>query len=88
MMNDSFSTFDLTHARRDLSSIYRKVADEHARVEIRRAGSDQSCVVISKTELESLERALEVLSNARAVRSLSASLAQVAAAAQGAYDGR
>jgi PHD/YefM family antitoxin component YafN of YafNO toxin-antitoxin module len=88
MMNASFSTFDLTRARKDLSSIYRKVADENARVEIRQPGDGQGCVVISKAELDSLEKALAVLSDAKAVRSLSNSLAQVAAAAENAYDGR
>ncbi len=88
MMRASHSTFDLTHARRDLAAIYRRVADDHARVEIRRHGDGQGCVVISRAELEGLEKALEILSNARAVRSLSASLLQVAAAAENAYDGR
>lgn len=40
---------------------HAKVARGHGRVEITRDGCDDVCVLISKAELDALERALEIL---------------------------
>ena len=50
------------------------------RVEITRPGSEQRCVLISQEELQSLERALEILSDTDEVRSMCGQIAQLAAA--------
>ena len=42
-----------------LSTLCRDVIDHHKRVEIR-TSKDEACVLISKDELQSLERALEI----------------------------
>ena len=45
-----------------MDRIHEQVAGGHGRVELTRPGCDDVCVILSKAELESLERALEILS--------------------------
>ncbi len=73
-------TLDVTRARRELARLYDQVAQGRRRVEITRRGSHETCVMISKEELESLERALEILSDNDGIKSVEQSLAQLAAA--------
>jgi prevent-host-death family protein len=82
MSSDSFPTLDVTHARRELAKLYEQVAMGKGRVEITRRGSRQSCVIISKEELESLEKALEILADTEGVREVRDALAHVVAASQ------
>jgi PHD/YefM family antitoxin component YafN of YafNO toxin-antitoxin module len=45
-----------------LDDLHQLVAAGHGRIEITRDDCDHACILISKAELESLERALEILS--------------------------
>ena len=74
-------TFDVSViASMDLTRLHEFVTGANARVEITCAGSDQRCVLISAAELESLERALEILSDTDDVRDMCGQIAQLAAA--------
>ncbi len=77
-----FQSLNLAQVQTELMRLYEKVACEKGRVEISSTGGECECVLISKAELESLENALEILSNADGVKHLSAELAQVAHAAE------
>ena len=64
MSEGSFQSLDLNAARVELESLFEQVIRGTGRVEITRNGSsDESCVLISQAELNSLERALEILSS-------------------------
>lgn len=82
MNHKSAATLDLTMAGKELAHLYQQVTQDGQRIEIADGGSHSSCVIISKQELDALEKALEILSNTDSVRELSASLAQAAAAAE------
>lgn len=56
-----FATLEITHFRRSLARLHEQVACGNGRIEVTRDGSSGACVLISKTELESLEQALEIL---------------------------
>jgi PHD/YefM family antitoxin component YafN of YafNO toxin-antitoxin module len=58
--------------------LHQLVAAGHGRVEITRDDCDHACVLISKTELESLERALEILSETDDYQAMSQTLSSVA----------
>jgi PHD/YefM family antitoxin component YafN of YafNO toxin-antitoxin module len=83
MPDVSIQTVDLSQARRELERLYRQVAREHQRVEFGDAGSDDVCVLISKAELESLERALEILGDSDEVRQLREAVSQLCTAGAG-----
>ena len=75
------------HKRYDVSLIASNLAQLHefvtrtkGRIEMTRPGSDERCVLISQEELQSLERALEILSNTDNVRDIQLQIAQLAAA--------
>ena len=56
-----FQTLDVTRFRTALSRLHEEVGCKQRRVEVTRRGCDDVCVLISRAELESLERALEIL---------------------------
>ena len=66
---ESFVTLDLT-AVGDLGELYDSVALAKGRVVITREGCDDACVIISRSELESLEESLELLSDGDGVRAM------------------
>jgi len=76
----SFETLDVTRVRRAIARLHEEVTRRRGRVEIRRRGCDDVCVMISKTELEALEQALEILSDSTEYRAMCDTVAQVAAA--------
>ena len=76
---ESFPTLDMWRARRELPQIYDLVVRRRGRVEITRLGSRERCVVISKAELDGLEKAIEILSDRDEFRALSGRLARLAA---------
>lgn len=82
MSDDSLhiKTYDLSLIASNLHQLHEHVTRTLGRVEITRAGSEQRCVLISKQELDSLERALEILSDTDDVRDMSGKIAQLAAA--------
>jgi hypothetical protein len=73
-------TYDVSVIASNLASLHEYVARVNGRVEITRAGTDQRCVLLSKEELDSLERALEILSDTDDVRDMCGKIAQLAAA--------
>jgi hypothetical protein len=74
-----FETYDCGHVGRSLEKLHEDVVRFKGRIEITRNGCDDSCVLISKTELDSLERALAILSDTDGVKQMSGQIAQLAA---------
>ena len=72
-------SLDVSHVAERLPSLCDYVAGATARVEITRNGSQHRCVLISQRELESLERALEILSEFEPARQARRELEQIAA---------
>jgi PHD/YefM family antitoxin component YafN of YafNO toxin-antitoxin module len=62
MSGGCFHTLSLAQFLGTVDDLHMRVANGHGRVEITRDDCDDVCILISKAELESLERALEILS--------------------------
>ena len=60
-MSDAHQTLDSHRARRELDELLEHVARNWGRIEITRSDGGDSCVLLSKAELQSIERALEIL---------------------------
>jgi PHD/YefM family antitoxin component YafN of YafNO toxin-antitoxin module len=73
-------SYDVSLIASNLVTLHEFVARTKGRVEITRPGSDERCVLISQEELQSLERALEILSDTDDVRDMCGQIAQLAAA--------
>ena len=73
-------SYDASLIASNLAQLHEFVARTKGRIEITRAGSDERCVLISQEELQSLERALEILSDTDNVRDIQVQIAQLAAA--------
>ena len=73
-------TYDVNLIAPHLQTLHEYVTRTLGRVEITRGDSEERCVLISKRELESLERALEILSDTDDVRHICGKIAQLAAA--------
>jgi PHD/YefM family antitoxin component YafN of YafNO toxin-antitoxin module len=71
----SFRSVSLTHAQDRLGQILARVCREKGRVEIR--DGQHACVLISKEELDTLEEALEILSNTSDVRKIAQTIAAI-----------
>ncbi len=56
MSGEHFKTIDLTSCRRALSELHELVTKGHGRVQIKRRGCEDVCVLISQTELDAPER--------------------------------
>ena len=77
-------TYDAAVVAQSLPQLHEFVTRCNGRLEITRPGSDQRCVLISKEELESLEQALEILSNTADVRKIAQAVSELShAAAEG-----
>lgn len=74
-----FHTLNLMQFRQLCDELHSRVARGHGRIEITVEGCEDVCVLISKAELESLERALEILAETPDFRSMCESLSSVAA---------
>jgi PHD/YefM family antitoxin component YafN of YafNO toxin-antitoxin module len=57
-----FTTLDATQLPPALAEILCRTARHHGRIEVTNCDGE-SCVILSKQELESLERALEILAD-------------------------
>ena len=57
----NFQTLDVTRFRATLARLHEAVGCGAGRVEVTRRGCDDVCVLISKSELDALEHALEIL---------------------------
>ncbi len=75
------STIDIDAAMAKLPDLHQHVVLHTRRIELR-GGDGSSCVLISKTELDSLERALEILSDTEEVRAMRGHLERLGAATQ------
>ena len=73
--------YDVSVVAQSLRELHEYVTARNARIQITRPNSDASCVLISKQELDSLERALAILADTADVRELSAKIAHLAALA-------
>jgi hypothetical protein len=75
MSENGFKSLDVSNARNELIKLYEQVARSQGRVELTKEGSSEDgCVIISKRELDGLERALQILSDAPSVQSLADSI--------------
>ena len=83
MSGDCFQTMDITRVRRALTDLHERVATGAGRVEVTCRGREHVCVIISKGELEALERALEILAGTDEYRAMSDAIAQVVAQCDG-----
>jgi PHD/YefM family antitoxin component YafN of YafNO toxin-antitoxin module len=81
MSGGCFHTLSLSEFLRIVDDLHVRVSNGHGRIEITRDGCDDVCILISKAELESLERALEILSETPDFRTMCDSLTSVAASA-------
>jgi hypothetical protein len=75
-----FHSLDVARFHEVVHKIHETVAGRHGRVEVTRDGCDDVCVLISKRELEALERAVEILAECAEYKSMCDEVAQVAAA--------
>jgi PHD/YefM family antitoxin component YafN of YafNO toxin-antitoxin module len=73
----AFPTIDMTRVGRSIRKLHDHVCINGKRVEITRAGCTDRCVMISKSELETLENALEIFSNTEEFGKICASLQQL-----------
>jgi PHD/YefM family antitoxin component YafN of YafNO toxin-antitoxin module len=80
MSDYHFQSVDVMHLRRTLAKCHENVAGRHGRVELTREGCDDVCVILSKAELESLERALEILSETAEYKAMCENLSKLAVA--------
>ena len=81
MSGGFFQTLNTTQFLRVAEDLHGRVARGHGRILITRDGCEDVCVLISKAELESLERALEILSDTPDFQAMCKTLASVAASA-------
>ena len=78
MLNESsFQTLDASTAQADFVRLVQRTARNKGRIEIT-SGDGHCCVIISKEELDSLERALEILSTTHDGQVMSQSIEQFA----------
>jgi PHD/YefM family antitoxin component YafN of YafNO toxin-antitoxin module len=78
MASQAFQSLDLNVVRSALERLADQVIRGHGRVEITRDGWEESCVLISKTELDGIERALEIFAESESGADMRRSLMQVA----------
>ena len=80
----SWPSLSVERADGNLRQLLQSVHETTGRIEITDGASDAACVMISRTELDHLERAIALLSDADEVRVLCRALARVAGRAEGA----
>jgi hypothetical protein len=71
-------SFDVSLIAPALEQLHAHVTQTDARIEITRRGTDDRCMLISKRELDALERALEILSDTDGAKAISHKIAQLA----------
>jgi hypothetical protein len=84
MSGGCFHTLSLSQYCKSLEDLHQRVAAGHGRVEVKHDDSHHTCVLISKAELESLERALEILSGTGDFRTMCDKLMSLASECGGA----
>ncbi len=83
MSADCFQSLDVTRFRRALANLHEVVGCGKGRIEVTRHGCEDVCVLISKAELESLERALQIFAESAEFERMSKQIAEVVAATNG-----
>ena len=78
--SDCFQSLDVTRFHEVLARIHETVHASRGRIEVTREGCDDVCVLISKCELEALERALEILTDCADYKSMCDEVTKIAAA--------
>lgn len=86
MADHLFRTLDISHFQGNLAELLCRTAQRKGRIEIDN-GDGTSCVVISKAELDDLERALEILADSEAGRVLHHAVQRFASMSQNALPG-
>jgi hypothetical protein len=79
------ATIDMTRVGKSIRQMHDQVCGEKRRIEITRTGCDDVCVMISKKELDSLERALQILADTDAFEEMCDDLKKVLAMAHEIY---
>ena len=79
MPGGCFQSIDLAACGPSLDDLHQRVSTGYGRVEITREGCDDACVLISKAELETLEKAIELLSQSEHYQGMCAQLSHIAA---------
>jgi hypothetical protein len=74
-----FESYDVGQVSRELAKLHDEVVRFKGRIEITVDGCEDCCVLISKSELASLEQALAILSDTDGVKAMSGQIAQLAA---------
>jgi PHD/YefM family antitoxin component YafN of YafNO toxin-antitoxin module len=74
---------DVTRFRQTLAKLHEAVGCGKARVEVTRRGCVDVCVLISKSELESLEQALEIMSASSEFKAMCDQIQQLVASCDG-----
>lgn len=78
MSQINFQTLDIDALRAVMAKVHEQVSEHHGRIELTRSGCDGACVILSKAELQSLERALEILSETAEYRAMCENLSRLA----------
>ena len=73
--NSRFTVMSIEQACARLAELHGKVCQDKGRIEIR--DGEGSCVLISREELDTLEQALEILSNTSDVRRMAATIEEL-----------
>ena len=82
MSADCFQSLDVARFRDALADLHKVVGMAKGRVEV--SGPDcDDCVLISKAELESMERALQIFAETLEFQNMSRQIAEIVAAAGG-----
>jgi len=79
MPGGCFHSIDLAACGQSLPDLHQRVSTGYGRVEITRADCNDACVLISKAELETLEMAIELLSQSEHYQAMCAQLNNIAA---------
>ena len=81
-----FRTLDLAEVKLALESLCEAVVDGHGRIEITACDEEHRCVIISKRELDGLERALAILAGTQSAVTATERLRRLAAAAKDGHE--
>jgi hypothetical protein len=73
-----FPTIDLNVADVDLAGLHQQVLRRNGRVTLRNGSNGEATVLLTQRELDSLEEALEILSNSDVVRAVRDQIAMAA----------
>lgn len=77
--SSAFASMTAAEFQARLGELCERVASEQGRIEV--CSGAHTCVLISRAELETLERALEILANTSEVRRVATTIAAMAATA-------